>query len=538
MDLLTVVTAVGFLLLVTGVTGRSYSATTAFSGIVVIAVCILLRLFSGAGFFGVTTELFRDAGIALVLSAGWLTLRKADRGVRSFFMLGLMSLALWGVLFLVQVVVGSFKGNHNASILVELGPDDTVDEVESILDSYGASAEEAFPSVSFEMDVDLSQTYLVDVDEDDIDELTAALRADGENVDFVEKNGEVSLWPPVSGETVPVLSSSDYLENDPMVNEQWALEAIGVHPVHRMLHDVEPTYTARVAIIDTGVDHDHEDLQVVAGATEEKGMFRRLLDRTVVWILDWLRSKFDAESISGDVHGHGTHCAGIAGAVTNNGRGVASLNWEGRFIEILSFKGLGDNGMGTTEQIAQAIIDASQADADVLSMSLGAPVSSPPRTWVKAIEFALRNGAIVAAAAGNSNRDAARHAPSNIDGVIAVAAVDQAFEKAKFSNTVGTLSRPIAAPGVDILSLTPNNGYSPKSGTSMATPVVTGLLGLMRSLNPKLSAEDAYQILYETGTEVAATPQVGRVVNAEAAVKAVRTHYSQTSALSSQTTVE
>ena len=103
---------------------------------------------------------------------------------------------------------------------------------------------------------------------------------------------------------------------------------------------------------------------------------------------------------------------------------------------------------------------------------------------------------------------------------MAIAAVDQNFKKARFSNTVNRLSRPLAAPGVDILSLFPKNGYKPLSGTSMSTPMVTGLLGVMRSLNPDLTAEQAYGILHETGVTVDDTPLVGRVINAEAAILA------------------
>ena len=254
---------------------------------------------------------------------------------------------------------------------------------------------------------------------------------------------------------------------------------------------MQPIRKARVAILDTGVQGDHEDLTSVLSTTG-----------------------------ASDVHGHGTHCAGIAGAATNNGLGVASLNWDGRFIALQSFEALGDAGRGTLEQIAQAIIDATQSEVDVISMSLGSVAPVQPRVLVTAIGFALRNDVIVAASAGNNNEDAANHFPSNIEGVIAVAAVDQNLDKAKFSNTIAGLSRPLAAPGVDILSAYVDGDYKLLSGTSMATPVVTGLLGIMRSIHPSLTAADAYGILHDTGTEVEATPMVGRVINAETAIRA------------------
>ena len=113
------------------------------------------------------------------------------------------------------------------------------------------------------------------------------------------------------------------------------------------------------------------------------------------------------------------------------------------------------------------------------------------------------------------------HMPSNVEGVISVSAVDQNGNKAKFSNTNTSLTRPIAAPGVDVISLIPGNDYGPKSGTSMATPVVSGLLGIMRSLHPALSASQAYAILNETGVTLNDSDKVGRMINADAAINAV-----------------
>ena len=200
---------------------------------------------------------------------------------------------------------------------------------------------------------------------------------------------------------------------------------------------------------------------------------------------------------------------------------MASLNWNGDFIDILSYQALGSDGMGSLETIAQAIIDAARNDADVISMSLGGFSLAPPKVIKDAVEFAMDRGAIVVAAAGNSNQDAKNHMPSNVEGVITVSAVDQNGNKAKFSNTNTSLTRPIAAPGVDVVSLIPGNDYGPKSGTSMATPVVSGLLGIMRSLHPELTAAQAYTILHESGVTLDDSGKVGRMIDADAAVNAV-----------------
>jgi thermitase len=127
----------------------------------------------------------------------------------------------------------------------------------------------------------------------------------------------------------------------------------------------------------------------------------------------------------------------------------------------------------------------------------------------------------VVASAGNSNADARDHIPSNVDGVIVVAAVDQNLGKARFSNTNTSLALPLAAPGVDILSLKPNNKYVPLSGTSMSTPMVSGLIGILRSFNPDLTTQQAYDILHETGKTLDDSPRIGRLINAEAAIQTV-----------------
>ncbi len=492
MDLLTAIVATGFLLVAIGISSRKYSPLAVLGGLAAIGISIASRLLGGGGFFEVSIELLRDTGLALILAALWLVVRKPHPGARPFFLLGVLSLVLAGLLFLASRAIGTFTPAATTSLLVELGPDDEIGEVAPILRRYGADTERAFPTVALETDEDLAQVFLVHVRTDAAPQLMAALRADGENVDFVELNSEVSLQPVLSG-TGTLPPARTYLENDPRVSEQWALEAIGGHEVHAVLRNLQPVRRARVAILDTGMEGSHEDLEGVLGSAGAR-----------------------------DAHGHGTHCAGIAGAATNNGLGIASLNWEGQFIELLSFEALGNTGRGTLEQIAQAIIDATQADVDVISMSLGSTAPVQPRVLVTAVAFALRHDVIVAASAGNSNEDAVDHFPSNIDGVIAVAAVDQHFEKAAFSNTVGSLSRPLAAPGVDILSSYLHGEYRTLSGTSMATPVVTGILGIMRALDPALTAPDAYAILHSTGRTVRATPQVGRVVNAEAAIRAVR----------------
>lgn len=492
MDIISLLTVIAFLLMAVSMSSRDESPWTMLAGIGLLGICVLSRLFGGGGFFAILVPLFFDTGLSLLVAAVWLRVRKSRANPQPFLALGVLSLAAAGLLFALSLLLNVLNPSDRASLLVELGPDDHIEEIAGILERHDAAAERAFPTLDLATDEDLAQVWLVHGDAQAIDALIADLSDDTENVDHVEVNVSVSVTPIIPSTQIGG-DTRQYLENDPYVGEQWALQAIRGHEAHALLSELSPVRKARVAILDTGIEGNHEDLKDV----------------------------LDASSGSSDEHGHGTHCAGIAGAATNNRIGVASLNWNGEFIELTAYRALGDDGVGSLESIAQAIVDATQADADVISMSLGSVAPVAPRVLVKAVGFAHRNGAIVAASAGNSNQDASNHFPSNIEGVYAIAAVDQNLQKATFSNTVGALSRPLAAPGVDILSSYPGSTYKPLSGTSMATPVTTGLLGVMRALAPDLSSEDAYSIVHETGTTVDHTPQVGRVINAEAAIVAL-----------------
>ncbi len=482
--------AAAFLLIAWDASRRERKPLAALSGLGLFVGAVLVHLFSGASLLHSATTLAAEVGVGLLLGAGLSALRHAT--AKPFFALGLLTLGLAGLLYGAERLLGVAPETKTSSFLIELGPDDDIEEIAPVLRRFGVRYERAFPELTRAMDEDLAQTYLVFGDPATFGPLMEALRRDRENVDHVELNRVVRLEPEPSAES-PGTRAGTVLENDPLVARQWGLDAIHAHEAHALLRDLEPVRKAVVAIVDTGVDARHEDVG---------GVFR-------------------SSPATTDGHGHGTHCAGIAGAVTNNGVGVASLNWEGRFVEVTGYRALNASGMGTLEMIAQAVIDAARDGADVISMSLGDRSPVPPKVIVEAITFAQEQGAVVVTSAGNSDEDARYHMPSNVAGVITVAAVDEHLAKARFSNTNTSLPRPIAAPGVNILSLRPNDGYVSLSGTSMSTPMVSGLIGVMRALDPDLSAEAIYDILHETGATLTASDRVGRMIDAEAALRAV-----------------
>ena len=494
---------IGSLLIAWDISKKDKKPAVVITGLVFLGLMVLVRLkiaITQGTFLGLFTGVASNMGVALLVSAGYLAVKKSK--AKPFFVLGVLALGLSLALTIVGKVLGInegsraqtlFEGANEISILVELGPDDHISEIQPIYEKYQVQVSKAFPELTLQMDADLAQVYLFSGDAYDINRLIEELRLDTENVDHASVNTPVSLDPPASAPSTEWRRKRPIVANDPLSSTQWTLEAINATAVHEMLKETNPVRKARVAILDTGVESKHEDIKTV----------------------------FIKTPGNSDKHGHGTHCAGIAGAATNNELGMASLNWNGDYIDILSYQALGSDGMGSLETIAQAIIDAARNDADVISMSLGGFSLAPPKVIKDAVEFAMDRGAIVVAASGNSNQDAKNHMPSNVEGVISVSAVDQNGNKAKFSNTNTSLTRPIAAPGVDVVSLIPGNDYGPKSGTSMATPVVSGLLGIMRSLHPELTASQAYTILHESGVTLDDSNKVGRMIDADAAVNAV-----------------
>ena len=313
-------------------------------------------------------------------------------------------------------------------------------------------------------------------------------------VDWVEENESIQIHPIEA--RLPKPRRRDYGLNDPELGRLWSFDLMQVNRLYDFIRllPVKPRKKALIAILDTGIDGQHEDLK-----TQYQS----------------IKSEYDR-----DVREHGTHCAGIAAAVSNNGIGIASLAPSTGYVQVTSVKVLNDYGSGQQNRIIQGILEAADAGADVISLSLGGRSSpSKQKAYEEAVAYAHRAGAIVVVAAGNDNRNARFYAPANVSGVITVAAVDSTGSKASFSNTVQALPYGIAAPGVAIYSTTPNNTYKSFSGTSMATPYVAGLLALMKSYQPDLTTREAWQILHDTGKETADGKYTGRLIQPAAALR-------------------
>lgn len=279
--------------------------------------------------------------------------------------------------------------------------------------------------------------------------------------------------------------------DDPLLEEyQWA-------PAFMDLYDAWDTTVGSssltIAVVDTGIDASHLDLAArVAGG----------------WNFD-PNSLYFNTSEAVDSHSHGTHVAGIAAAVTNNGEGIAGVTWRGA---IMPLRALGCDGNGFNSAVASAIVWATDHGARIVNLSLGGPYSS---TVASAVEYAIKRGMLVVAAAGNSAQDGNPfNYPAAQAGVLAVGATGHDDAWAEYSQVHDYVQ--VSAPGGDgtiphstwnIVSTMPTYdtylstqsgaylGYDALKGTSMATPQVSGVAALVWSRHPNLSADELKAIL-------------------------------------------
>jgi thermitase len=196
-----------------------------------------------------------------------------------------------------------------------------------------------------------------------------------------------------------------------------------------------------------------------------------------------------------DGQGHGTHCAGVIGALHNRSgtRGVMND------VKIIAIKFLSDSGRGETEDAISSIEYAIKVGANVMSNSWGGGAFS--QALLDAIVAANDAGIVFVAAAGNSRADNDKRDtyPANyeVDNVISVGSMDGSGKKSSFSN-YGKKTVHVFAPGSNILSTMPNNRYAKQSGTSMAAPFVSGAMGLLLSSSPNMTPLEARQQLEAT----------------------------------------
>jgi subtilisin family serine protease len=253
-----------------------------------------------------------------------------------------------------------------------------------------------------------------------------------------------------------------------------------------------------VAVIDTGIDYTHEDLAA--------NMWRNPGEIAGNGIDDdgngYVDDVYGINAITGsgnplDDHNHGTHVAGTIGAAGNNGVGVAGVCWN---VKLMALKFIGSNNIGYTEDAIQCIEYAVAHGARVLNNSWGGgPYEQPLKDAIDAADAA---GVLFIAAAGNdysNNNDDSPKYPASYasDNIISVLSVTAHGEMSVFSN-FGETSVDLAAPGSGILSCKRGGGYVSGSGTSMATPHVSGACALLWSINSGYTYQQIKEVLLST----------------------------------------
>ena len=262
-----------------------------------------------------------------------------------------------------------------------------------------------------------------------------------------------------------------FTPNDPLWASQWGLPKVRADLAWNIELGKRSTV---VAVIDTGIDYHHEDLA----------------DNYLPSGYDWVNHDSDPM----DDNGHGTHVAGIIGAVTNNAIGVAGLAQ----ISSVAEKVLDSGGGGTIFDVAQGVIDATNKGARITNNSYG--TYHYDDTMRAAFEYAWGHGVLNVAAAGNGNTNQPFYPAAFTEFVVSVAGTDQNDARYTSSNYGDWIE--LSAPAVSVISTLPGNAYGTLTGTSMASAFVAGVAALVWSHFQIMSAEQVRERLQETAVNL------------------------------------
>lgn len=328
------------------------------------------------------------------------------------------------------------------------------------------------------------------------------------NVDVVAGLERYQKVPGVTEVQPNFIYHADATPNDPRFGELYGPQKIKAPQVWDV---TTGSASVVVAVIDLGVDYNHEDLAANMWRNPgEQGVDGNGNNKATNLVDDdgngYVDDVFGVDTINHDSDpmddgGHGTHVAGIIGAVGNNGTGVVGVNWA---VRIMAIKSHDDAGNGTSASVVEAFGYAKKMrnkgiNVRVTNSSWGGAPEAPSydQALKDAIDGAGGAGILNVCAAGNANNnnDANPFYPATYDSssIISVAASDSNDNRAGFSS-YGATTVDIAAPGVGVLS-TYRGSYAALSGTSMASPFVSGAIALLVSHNPYLTAPQLKSLL-------------------------------------------
>lgn len=344
------------------------------------------------------------------------------------------------------IVLADTENRHvQGELLIKMTTGVSDSEIKRMCENHGAYVVKEIPRI---------KVKLLRLPEHAVASVKAALE-NNPNIEFVEYN---------------FIAESFITPNDPHYPNQWHLPRIFAHDGWDICTgSTEPI----IAIIDSGIDSDHPELaaKLVEG-------------------YNFISNNTNTD----DVQGHGTATASIAAAITNNGIGVAGVAWGNNIMPLLV---LGTDGRGTYADMIEAVIFAADNGAKVINMSLGGGDYS--YSMQLAVNHAWDSGAIIIASAGNGG-DIWPNYPASLRYVMSVSATDSFDNIASFSSFGNRVD--ITAPGVGIYTATRDNNYVSWNGTSLSCPMVSGLAGLIWSIDPNLTNAQVTALIEQSADDL------------------------------------
>lgn len=304
--------------------------------------------------------------------------------------------------------------------------------------------------------------------------------------------------------------------NDPHASKLWAFEAKnGLDVVGA--YDTLPAYQPAeivVAVVDTGVDHKHEDLQDVMWRNEKEIPGNGIDDDNNGYIDDVYGINTLVRDSQGRAtgntmasHWHGTHVAGTIAATQNNGVGIAGV---ANNVKIMAIRTVPDDSDELDSNIVESFLYAAKNGAKIINCSFGKKVNEGGMVVRDTINQIAKNGVLVVVSAGNDSMgpfswhdiDTNPKFPASFDSanMMVIASTTSTGELSSFSN-VGAIGVDVASPGSNIYSTINNNKYSMASGTSMAAPNASGVAAMVLGYYPHLKANTLKKILMDTTTK-------------------------------------
>lgn len=338
-----------------------------------------------------------------------------------------------------------------------------------------------------------------------------------QNIVYTERNyhsDRLELPKPFISTTDKMLGNNYSEFNDPLVKNVWSFNdaanfGVSVNSAYK-IHGTTHTEPVIVAVVDTGIDANHEDLVDIVWNNPNEIPGNGIDDDNNGYIddvhgINTLVRDRDGHA-TGDVtdtHSHGTHVSGTIGAKQNNRKGIAGIASN---VKIMAIRSVPNNGDETDIDIAESFVYAAKNGARIINCSFGKSSNEGKKLIPDTLKYIADNfGVLVIAASGNDSSDIdkrptypASHPNENL---LIIASTSSGGNMSYFSN-YGKISVDVAAPGSDILSSVPGNKYESMSGTSMATPTTVGVAAEILSHYPQLTYTQLKDVMINSVTQV------------------------------------